>query len=292
MQLAAQISRRDLRTQLGLIEIAVQQGGIAQALEHYDAALSVHPPFRATLYDRLVIAIEDKPVRDALLPYVSRSWFADFIAFAVQARTNLGAVAQLLKQARPGLAVSEQERLSALLLQAFVAQGEYGSARSYLLTLPGAGSQVLREMGFQVSDPRFLPVSWVLNNDMDSRAEVDPAGVLKLELPSGILKQVAARVTYWSPGSYELIQKVGYEATAAPAQLRWQIDCLTPDQSGPVWKQSVPVQEGEVTYRSLIHIPVNCSTQRWILSAQGDEAQQASSAQVQLTGFAKATARP
>ena len=127
LQMAAQVSRRDLRTQLGLIEIAVQQGDIALTLEHYDAALSVHPPFRATLYDRLVVAIEDKPVRDALLPYISRSWFADFIAYAVHARTNLNAVAQLLKQARPGLAVSEQERLSALLLQAFVALLGQGS---------------------------------------------------------------------------------------------------------------------------------------------------------------------
>ena len=84
------VTRRELLTQLILIEFAVQRGQIGRALAHYDRALSVHPESGALLYPVLGRAIADPAIRRGLLPYVEadRPWIPGFLSQTIDSTSG------------------------------------------------------------------------------------------------------------------------------------------------------------------------------------------------------------
>lgn len=68
---AERVSRRDLPTELWLIQRRVSQGDVAGALVHYDIALRTNHAAFETLVPILIAASGNAPVRNALLPYLS-----------------------------------------------------------------------------------------------------------------------------------------------------------------------------------------------------------------------------
>ncbi len=98
VQMSARLSRRDAGTQLWLIEAAAQRNDTGETLEHYDIALRTKADTRDILFPRLLNAIDDAEIRQALKPYVhgKNRWIAEFISYANANSKNRKAIVDLI----------------------------------------------------------------------------------------------------------------------------------------------------------------------------------------------------
>ena len=86
MQMAAKFSKRDLPTQLWLIEKEAQSGDIGKTLAAYDLAMTSNPELRAVLFPILATAVSDEelltPIADLLK--TEPQWGPGFYAYFAQ----------------------------------------------------------------------------------------------------------------------------------------------------------------------------------------------------------------
>jgi hypothetical protein len=226
-----QLSRRDLPTQLWLIEDLVRRNDIRGALLHYDIALRTSKRAPEVLFPVLASAISDKPVRDQLIPLLDRRppWRRDFILFAVDKSPVPEALADLLfSAARSGRPLDPDAAV--LLVTRLVTAGKMDVAwRLYGATIgTGPSERLVRNGGFE-SRSDGTSFDWVLTDEYDvwAKRAGAPSGGLRLELGSGggAGGSVARQLLKLEPGQYELGLKAGRIEDQPPAQVNVVITC-------------------------------------------------------------------
>lgn len=230
LELAERMSRRDLQTQLWLIEANARAGKVDQTLVHYDTALRTNSDAGTILLPILGAAIGDEEIRRALAPYLRREapWFVPLVRTSIETGTELGPLARML--AKHGQVPARS--LQSQLLNALVTEGLYDDAALYFRAIPGARAEVMRGVAFDPAhtDPALAPVAWqpLAGEAANVALERGGAGGYRYHISSAPEERatVLRKVLFLPAGRYRLDIAQSFTVRGAGATAAWRLACL------------------------------------------------------------------
>lgn len=203
------LSRRDLPTQLWLIENAVQRDDVAGALQHFDIALRTNKTAPAILFPILTNAAQDAELTTPIARLLARepAWRERFIAFALDNAENVAPFAALADQlARRRSPLNAVETAS--LTRKLVAQEHFDIVSRQVVQRLGPRAQgALLPLGqpWLVMDPDFYPFSWQAATDPAVTIErVERGGGLRFDIDAAWNGELLKRLVVAPAGEYEL----------------------------------------------------------------------------------------
>lgn len=278
MALAQRVSRRDLLTQMWMIEAAVAAGNIDRALAHYDVALTTSRRAAPLLFPVLNQAISAPEIHAGLARYLNahRPWAEAFLAQAV-ANAQPRAVAALLADVPDRATASGYAAARSGLIGAFVVQKDYAGLERYVATMPARDRSSIRTLDFTsaTTDERLRPLTWELTDESDIGAAFQSGEGLVVRARSGTRGIVARRILFVPAGRWRLAQTVAAGSETLGPSAQWEAYCLAPGASDPFWTQPVPRRGGRLI--SDIVVPAGCGAveMRVVASADMDNANDA-----------------
>lgn len=275
LDLAHQVSRRDLGTSWLYVTEALGRGDTGLLLRSFDEASATSGVGQELMYPALVEGLFDPGVRAGLAPYLreQRPWMPSFLGFAASASPDNGAYAAAMVLAAGGLPRSSAYAgIDARLLRAVAAKGDYGLARAYLRRGVPGGEAVLSDIGFTpaVTGDGFGPFGWNLTDGEDGGAQSDGAGGVRIQISADQRVEVARRTLLLRPGSYRLSQRLRTSGGLAPANLSWKMTCLPGPRPPELWRKDVVIRTATLLDTSEIGVPPECAAQQLTLVAGGD----------------------
>jgi len=164
MAYSERLSRRDLPTQLWLIEDAVARNDIAGALHHYDIALRSSDATKALLFPTLIKAIAQPPVVEQLIVTLAArpTWADPFIESASREASDLdGLAAMYAGLARRGFPLSDVAvaQASARMIDA---ERFTLAWRIYAASHPASARLALRDPDFAQAGSNTGRFEWIL----------------------------------------------------------------------------------------------------------------------------------
>lgn len=268
MHLAERISRRDLLNQLWLVENAVSRGDVAEALVHYDRALSVHPEAGSQLFPILTAAIAQPDIRQALIPYLraDRPWAVSFLVYAAQHADDPTPVAQTYLSYGGQHAAAKHRALGPLILGRLIAVRRYPTAYAFARRL-APDPAALARTGFSPAtfDQRFAPFVWTIDPGVDADIAYGPGHGVGIELGSAKRVVALSRDIMLSPGRWRFSQTVDYATLAGRPLLSWSATCLGANDK-QIWSYEANQIEPSRNAGTPLTIPAGCGPVRLELS--------------------------
>ncbi|MFM9829185.1 MAG: hypothetical protein ACKVOB_10655 [Sphingomonas sp.] len=281
LNLSQRLSRRDLRTQIVLIEQAVGRGDVNGALRHYDLALSTNNAAGDLLFPVLGRAIAAPQVRDSLATYVRRdpSWLRRFLVHYIASPENPVALSQLIRRAGGLPAHPDYRHYETQVLWALTQRGAFDEARALFLMLPGATPAMLRSVSISPDNAqfRFGPMAWLLIDRPEVGAALEAPDRLSVRMGSGQGGLAAQKYLYLLPGDYRFSFKAmfGEEGGRATIQL-W---CSSPGPAKRLFNREL-LPHQPVAVSDTWSVPKGCTTQLLMITATGDDTQAESNLQL------------
>jgi hypothetical protein len=267
LTLADRMTRRDVETQLWLIEDSVRAERVDQTLVHYDTALRTNPRIGAVLYPILGNAIADPEIQRAMAPYLRppAPWVVGFVRASTESGTELGALSKTL--ARYGQVPAQS--LQSQLLNALITAGLYEEAALYFRSMPGATPQILQGVAFDQAhtNPVFVPLAWqpLANETVSVALEPGGPGKRRYHIAIGPEESVAAlhKVLILPAGAYRLDILQSFATRPADAKVAWQLVCLAaPAASKPIFGIVDTRERTAATFT----VPTGCKAQELSMS--------------------------
>lgn len=265
MMLSEQVSRRDILTQMWLIEDAVGNGKISEALQHYDRALSSSDESRQMLMPVLSEALGTPPVRDALVPYLRRRpWNGVFLTYAATHSSALdGVIATIEKANGPGGLSAIYQPAATIAMGRLVDQGQLVQAQRLASRIGGMTPAAIENIGFSQASwmENLHPLTWTPINDADVVTALDAQNAVNISTSSSAAKVALYRIIPARPTSYDFSQSVSFPDDAHPARGTWQVLCVKDKEISQILAIQVAPNTNERS-RSRIIIPANCAAVR------------------------------
>lgn len=270
---AQKLSRRDLPTQLWMIEAAVARGNVPAALRHYDIALRTNRGASDLLFPVLAGAAADAGVRSALVQTLAGepgwgSAFVDYVAGNSPNPRNGAALLLALEQA--DVPVSSQARLS--ILDALLGRKLVGDAWTfYAATHPGIDRRRSRDPDFRTGETGATPFDWVPINDggMSTVIQRDE-GLFDFSVPASVGGPLLRQMQLLPAGEYRLDgRSIGLDQ---PEEARpyWSLNCDNGRELGRVGMSNSNVAGGVFSGR--LRVPADCPVQTLVLNARPTDA--------------------
>ena len=203
------LSRRNLATQLWLIEDAVRRNDVAGALRHYDTALRASPRAPELLFPVLSAAIAEPAVTTELARVLAREprWRIAFIAHAIE-HSPVPARIDDLSRLSARLGHPFGAGLDTLLITRLVDEGQYRRALAlYERAIdPAQARRLIRNGGFE-RPGAGTSFDWLLfdEGDLWARRGQGPDGIrLEFGANAGRGGAVARQTLLLPPGRYRL----------------------------------------------------------------------------------------
>jgi hypothetical protein len=268
---ASRLSKRDIPTQLWLIEHNVQRGNIAGALVHFDIALRTSPGIGATLFPVLVNASSEPAIAVELnkLLRSTPNWAPDFISVLLTGQSDPTALYNVTRGLLQPVDAREREQLTYLVGRLVELNAFDLAWRAYSTARPGrkdAASQ-LRNGDFS-SEPDQSPFDWDFPDDAALMPERRPRGsgnAYALYLPPSATRdvEVARQLVRLESGRYAVSALVGEVSGDAAVRPRLTVSCASPPQS-KLAEANFPVAPEQGRKLSLnFAVPAGCRYQ-WI----------------------------
>lgn len=278
MRVAYRASRRDVVSQLYLIESASASGDIQATLQHYNVALLTHPELNAALLPILSSAIAYPEIRTALRPYLQAAaeWVPAFLTFAADKGrvTDLQALLVPLPQA---LLREEFALITASVLHRLAIEADQASAWRFAAAVaPGLPLNSLSNMSIDSNtlDKRVGQFSWAFPSVDGIQVEVAEDKSLQINADPLARGAVAVRdLILEAGGRYQFVQRFEYGAGSGRINVRWSADCITPGGTARFWEQRLPTTEAKGSSRSEMIIPQGCKVVRMTLFVDGPDGQ-------------------
>jgi len=259
-------SRRNLSTQLWLIEDAVGRNDVSEALSHYDIALRTSSRAPAILFPILISAVSDPQIRAGLVPLFRRGplWKEAFEITLAQQTHDFAAAADLFaKMAAGGVAPSATSEN--ILLSNMVTAGQIdGAWRYYRLHRLRSDPIQPRNATFSPAGTDGSPFDWGLINDNGISSSLGggnngQGGALSFTISPSIAGIIAQQVQKLPAGRYRLSGHSREIRQEAKNYLRWEILC---SDGRPLGKAMINASEAAAaSFSADFEIPANCSTQ-------------------------------
>jgi len=245
-RLAERSSRRDLVTQLVLIELAVQANSPELALRHYDKALRTSGEARSILFPVLSSAIASDVIRRAFVPYVQRRayWIPDFVQHSMRSgEAGPRETAKLLILAGAGNQEELMRASAPLLIEALVDRGEVSLAQRLFLQMPGTNPRFLQDTGFTsgTTNAAYGLLAWtpVSNGSAGAAFDGPPDSSrrsARLFASSGERGILLRRVVGLPPGHYYLSERRSRAAGDASSRAYWEMKCFINGRPQSIWR--------------------------------------------------------
>jgi hypothetical protein len=275
MAQAERLSRRDLPTQLWLVEHAVRRGNVDAALKHFDIALRTSLRTRDTIFAMLAsAAASDAHIESALAASLRQRpiWALPFLAYLA----DQGRDPALMTNYSVGLLDVHRPEELKLVNSTIVRLGElqkYDLAWTLyshwgLNRRPRGDGALVQNGGFENSRT-FAPFGWALTEDSDLWAarERDPNGkgtVLRVGSRDGRSGSAARQLIKLTPGSYRLRARFGDIAGPERSWPTVTVACATgPIGNSLATMRPAAARPGPTTIEARFTVPPGCQFQ-WI----------------------------
>jgi len=269
MALSDRLERRDLATQLWLIEDAVERNDIAGALGHYDKALRIRESSRAILYPVLTEAMKSPLIRTRFVAYMQDPppWMESFLRYAVSNSDDPVAIAELAREAGgfpEGAAFATRDTE---LLRQLVATGEYETAIAHYRRIRGADPDVLTSLALteNATASGLAPISWqpfeIAGIEPYVLAARDGDGVeIEADLEAGYKGPLARKLLALPAGGYALEAEMRAEDFSRGDVVRWSISCAKAESGEALLALEAPVEE-QFEIAGRMNVPEGCPVQ-------------------------------
>lgn len=269
---AQKLSRRDLRTQLFMIEDAVQRSDIAGALHQYDMTLRVFPALGDMLYPVLASASADPEIRRELVKTLAEKpmWSDSFVGFVANNGLDPKSTAALfLALRRAGVAVPEIARVGAI--NTMIAAGQLDAAWSYYATIrPGTDRRRSRDPRFAAGLDTPSQLDWAAINDGSGMTTSIQNGIFDFAAPPSVGGPMLQQSQLLPPGTYRLSgHSIGIEQVA-DALPYWTLRCQNGREFGRVEVPNSSVAKGN--FGGTFSVPADCPVQILMLTARPSDA--------------------
>jgi len=233
MAFSNRLSRRNLPTQLWLIEEAVGRNDVARVLELYDIALRSRPSSEAWLFPVLSGAMDEPVIRRHFLPYMhSRPpWLQAFLRTAITTTSNPQAIADLVVEAGGMPQLREYRDFNGQLIGSLASHGDYTGALEFYRRLPRTDPGVTRTaaMTRSTTDPRYAPVTWQIYQldgiDATFVATSKEGVQIAAQLDTTYVGPIAQKLLQLAPGTYDLVADHDAPDATALSLLTWRVKC-------------------------------------------------------------------
>lgn len=237
MTLSDHLSRRDLGTQVWLVNHHAALNNADESLRHYDTVLRASNDIQPVLFPILQRALADPGIRKAFAPYIrgGAPWLPNFIAFQISSSADASNVANAIIDAGGLPAQPDLYRgLEGQLLAQLEDTRHFDVLRAFFLHLGGARAEALTNAGFTAAstDPRFAPLTWTGSEaaTIASAFEDDPApGMLAFHVIAGSGQNGVAgtKLVLLPPGHYRISATVNVLHRGTGSALSWGVKCAS-----------------------------------------------------------------
>ncbi|NTS66793.1 hypothetical protein HRV97_16760 [Sphingomonas sp. HHU CXW] len=273
---AETMSRRDLGTQVWLIETEVQRGNINRALIHYDRAMRTSVQGRELLFPILTAAADDPAIWQPLSRFLEQrpQWWRAFVDQFVPASSSpaaLYAIARRSGVVTPGrgdLALAQAIEKRLVDLKAYGAAVDlYNRAHG----LPADNAGLLRNGDFE-RPGGWDPFDWNLFDEPDFSAvrqpSPSPAGgnALFLTTANGRGGDLATQLIMLRPGNYAMTATMGNVGGDPLAYPHFIVRCAA-DSRELLNARFPTAPEAGRSWRGLFTVPIGCPAQRLVVNA-------------------------
>ena len=276
MEVTNRLSRRDLQTQLWLIEDNVRRNDVDGALRHYDIALRTSSEATEMLLPILVTAIDQPALVDPEAGLIASNppWapsFFDFLTREPPRSDNAAALLEMVRQKGYVGTIPNASQLPLLLAQ----RGDYDAAlRTYRALQLSDGT--IKDVNDQFAkSPKLLPFDWDFAATSDIRAEPQlrehsaSRAALHVLAANGAVGTAARKLFTLPPGAYVLGVAVDSQG-ALPEALKWTMRCASRGAS-LLLTDVTPKARGRTLLSLTFHVPANCGAQWLELSVRAPE---------------------
>jgi hypothetical protein len=265
---AGQLSRRDLPTQLWLIEERVQANDVPGALRQYDATLRSSGASYEVLFPILVQATAGDGIVEPLADLLNTMppWRRVFIERLAAGAPDPAKLAHLMQLIRRSANADEQE-LMATAMRTMIERRQLEPAwRVYQLLAGASPAGTLRNGDFDHAN-RYPPFDWEIADGLNVGAELRPSAEgrgqhLRAFATSGSGGMVARQLLLLQPGTYEVTATAGPDDDANPAHLNWTVQCAE-GTGAPLITADLPGLARRVQARAMFRVPAGCRGQ-WL----------------------------
>ena len=268
MRFSNELSRRDLATQLWLIEECVQRNDIAGALRHYDAALRTSSESQEILLPILVAATGHNDIIPPLaaLLYTRPPWattFLERLAAAPPDPANLVRLLALSRNFGP-----DGHAILATAMRSLAARGDFAHAWALYIALVGNRARtdrlLVRNGAFEEPNA-YVPFDWQLTSESGLSGDVVRANHgmrAQVTAASGSGGTAARQLLLVPPGEYVFSALAGPLGDTRPARIQWQIHCASGPQGTLSQTAAGPVV-APVVMQIGFRVPLDCPAQ-WL----------------------------
>lgn len=225
---AERLSRRDVPTQMWLIEDHVQRGDVRGALTHYDLAMRSSREAQLMLLPKLAQAAQSLAVARPLsqLAATRPVWW---LAFADQLLTDASAteaVSLIIAEMKLDPDKEEERERLTRAIDKLIGLRDYPRAFSlYRQARAGSPASTVRNGDFSFAD-NLSPFEWQLQEDTDLGASIEQRDgavgpALTLHASEGRSGAVAQQMITLKPGAYQLQLRTGAldQSSATPPEV-------------------------------------------------------------------------
>jgi hypothetical protein len=268
------LSRRDLRTQLMAIELAVAQGDIPGALRHYDIALRTKKNAPELLFPVLTSALPDPAIRTELVKTLGGqpNWAAGFINHAARSEVDPAASAAFFRvlQARR---VPVPDAAGVAVINRLLAAQLFDEAWAYYAAAhPGSDRRQSRDPAFTNTVEARTVLDWTAVNGVGVSTAILPEaqnGLFDFTVSMGNGGPLLQQLQMLPAGDYILEgHSIGIEQ---PARSRpyWIVRCQTGGEIGRVELPNSSQAGGR--FQGAIRVPADCPVQMLALVARSTD---------------------
>ncbi len=279
------LSRRDLATQMLLIEHAVSQNDVPGALRHYDIALRTTPNSTSLLFPILAGVIADPEIRPALAGTLAKRppWSALFLEYAAANSPDPRATSLLFRDlAGTEYPISEVSRM--LLIDTLASRGLFDDAWSlYVSFSPGADRQSSRDPKFtaDLNHPTIFDWRVVTNGGISASIQ---RGMLDFAAPSSVGGTLVEQLQLLAPGQYRIAgHSIGIDQPPGSSPY-WQLRCRDGRELGRTDVPNSASANGD--FAGQFTVPKECPTQILALIAKPLDAISGISGQIDRVSLA------
>lgn len=270
-----QLSRRELRTQLMAIELAVARDNIAQALHHYDIALRTKNSAPALLFPVLTAALPDENIRIQLIKILAAQpdWGRSFIDEAARKADDPRIAGSFFQQLqKTGVPISEAANQT--IMHRLLATKYYDEAWVYYSILrPGSDRRHSRDPNFQIVLDRPNSFDWVASNRLGISTVIlaDPEnGLFDFSVSMGHGGRLLQQLQMLPAGDYILEGRSSGIEQPARSRPYWLLQCQDGGEIARVEIGNSSEENGR--FQAYLHVPTNCPVQMLVLVARSSDA--------------------
>ena len=263
-------ARRDLFSQLWLIQDAVNRGDIKGALRHYDYALRAAPLAQKILFPILAQSLAAPAVRGEVVDLLSRRprWGASFMEAAARLGPDYGAVGETFIALVGRNVAIPQVAQRALLAQINTTAGLEAAWRLDR-RLRGGPAPLIRNADFAPERATTSLFDWQIAPDEEISAGLSDragmGGALSFDIPPGGAGRLASQLVVLPAGRYQ-VHSDALLAQGLAGALSWRLVCVTGDV--PLGTAAFePAAHAGATATGVFTVPASCHQQRLDLVA-------------------------